>query len=65
MYRCPNCRQPLGNYLGSSSIYGSHDVGDLCGDCWEEEDVLILEEGTNCPEMSKAIAARLQHYRSL
>lgn len=61
---CPNCRRPLGNSVGESSLYGSHDVGDLCEDCWLDEEALIDEEGTNSPEWSEKIAARLAHYRS-
>jgi hypothetical protein len=64
MSKCPNCKKPLGNCVGTSSLYGSHDIGDLCEDCWLEEEDLIDEEGTNSPEYSEKIKARLAHYRS-
>jgi hypothetical protein len=46
---CPRCRCLMhrGATVGESSIYGSHDVGDLCEPCFFEEDEEIEREGTN------------------
>lgn len=61
---CPNCGGKLGRCVGESSIYGSHDIGDLCEPCWLEEEDLIDSEGTNSPEFSDLIKGRLARYRA-
>lgn len=63
-HKCPNCKKPLGNCVGKSSIYGSKDVPDLCEPCWLDEEDLIDREGTNDPDGSDVIRERLEHYRS-
>lgn len=64
MNRCPGCCELLSGCRGTSSLYGSHDVSDLCESCWLDEEDLIEEVGTNAPEYSEAIAQRLALYRS-
>ena len=64
MSKCPGCKKPVGGEVGESSIYGSYDVGDLCLTCFDQEEALIEVEGTNDPQYSEVIAARLELYRT-
>lgn len=46
---CPRCMSliPRGSGRGSSSIYQSHDIPDLCEPCFFDEEAEIDERGTN------------------
>ena len=46
---CPRCSNLIrsGEARGESAIYGSHDIPDLCEQCFSDEEEEIEQAGTN------------------
>jgi hypothetical protein len=62
---CPRCSKFIrnGETRGESSIYGSHDIPDLCEPCFFDEDEEIEEAGTN--DLPKTLAWYRENMRAL
>lgn len=58
--KCAHCKNRVGDCSGESGIYGSHHI--LCEPCFNDEEDLMEEVGSNDPAFSDKIAERLKGY---